>query len=995
MQHARGAVLASRVVTLEAAHQGASPAVRRGIAHGAEERHRAAAEVGPGREREAWLEAGAVRARLPLGLRLEHGVLAAAVDAREQAAGQVRLARDIDVYEEGALGHEPFDNAFGWTFCRRHGLCSRAMTRRLAAFALLLLRAGLGFAAEPPAFRLPDGATPLAYDARVAIDPGAERFSGEIAIRVRLERPTARVWLNATQLDIEAATVTQGENAATARIEPGGEDFVAIASTAQPFAAGEATIALRYSGRLDARATRGLFRQKEGEAWYVISQFESLSARRAFPCFDEPRWKTPWRLTIDAPAADTVASNTAEMIAYDVPERTGWRRHDFARTPPLPTYLVSLAVGPFDVVDGGEHGLRPTPLRYLAPRARAAEARFAREATPRLLGILEEYFGTPFPFEKLDAVAIPATEGFGAMENAGMITYSSALLLARAFEETVPFRRRYASVAAHEMAHQWFGDLVTLAWWDDTWLNEAFATWMADKALATYQPAWERGWWKGERRRRALQADRLAAARRVHNAVATRDDVWGAFDRITYDKGAEVLAMFEASLGPERFRAAVRAYLKAHAGGSATSAEFFAAVAEASGRREATLDAFRAFVEQPGAPLIDVALDCGTQRPALALVQQRLRPVGSRAPELRWTTPACFRYRADGALHEQCAEVPNGATRLELEAAKSCPDWVAANAHGTGHYVARYAVPTLQRLVDHVTELPEDEAVALAGDAALFARAGLISLDHAILLASTLLHHPAAGVKQGAVALLDALPDAWLDARERRSKAEVMARQLVPLAHRIGWVERARDGDDVRELRTALLPLAARAETRETLRMHARELALRWLVRHASIPAAIARPVLASAARFADGTTFARLEAALDAERDRRDRDLLVAALAAVRDPALRSRVLARLLDERLDGREALALARQLLEDEANRGAAFEFVRANFDALVRRVPPDSAAQLITPLAELCTVQDRDAFAAFFGPRAADLRGGAKRYAEALESIELCVAARAR
>ncbi len=181
-------------------------------------------------------------------------------------------------------------------------------------------------------------------------------------------------------------------------------------------------------------------------------------------------------------------SNTAETSAGDVPDRAGWKRHLFAQTKPLPAYLVALGVGPFDIVDGGTAGSTPTPLRYVTPHGRGAEAAAAREITPAMLRVLEDYFGTPFPFPKLDSVVIPATVNFGAMENAGMITYQSTLMLARPFEDTATFRRRYAGVGAHEMAHQWFGDLVTLAWWDDTWLNEAFATWMAYKVLDAYQP---------------------------------------------------------------------------------------------------------------------------------------------------------------------------------------------------------------------------------------------------------------------------------------------------------------------------------------------------------------------------------------------------------------------------------------------------------------------------------------------------------------------------
>ncbi len=865
---------------------------------------------------------------------------------------------------------------------------------RLPGLLALLASTAL-FAADPapPAFRLGDAAAPIDYDAHLAIDPGSSGFNGVIRIRMRVTGATPVLWLNAAGLGIDEAQFAQGARAIDVRVVPGGEDFVGFEARGEPFAAGEALATIRYHGPVDALATRGLFRQKEGGEWYVFSQLEAISARRAFPCFDEPQWKTPWRLTVDAPASDKVTSNTPEEAASDVAERPAWRRHVFAPTRPLPSYLVALAVGPFDIVDGGKGGAGPTPLRYVVPKGRASDVRVAREITPRLVGILEEYFGTPFPFPKLDTVAIPATVNFGAMENAGMITYTSSLLVARPFEESLGFRRRYASVAAHEMAHQWFGDLVTLAWWDDAWLNEAFATWMANKALDGYEPDWNRGWWRGYRRRRALEADRLASARRVRNPVLAKTDIWGAFDHITYDKGGEVLSMFEAWLGPERFRKGVRDYLAGHAEGNATSRDFFAALGEASKHPREALAAFGAFIEQPGAPQLDVALRCEVDAASIEVDQHRFRPVGSSAPDSRWTTPACFRYRADGGVHEQCFEISNGPHRFALAGAKTCPDWIVGNADGVGDYLPRYDPVLLGRIGQHLSEVPEAEAVAFAGDAALLARTGLLPLDAALDLAGPLLRHPSAGVKQGGVALLDRLRDEWLSPPLLAAKREVIEREVLPLARRVGWVERERDAQDLRELRVALLPYATRHEDRDTLKMHARELALRWLVKRDSVAATMVEPVLETAGRFADAAIYERLEAAMTGARDRRERAQLQQALARVRDPRLRDRALALALDDRLDGRDALDLLEHALEDDANRAAAFDFVRGHFDALVAKLPPETPGQLATPLGELCTSAERDAFAAFFRERSPRFLGGPKRYAEALESIDQCIVAR--
>jgi len=846
---------------------------------------------------------------------------------------------------------------------------------------------------QPPAFRLGDGAAPLDYDLHLAIDPGASTFSGAIRIHLRFERETAVLWLDSTGLDLDSVEVVQGARKVDVRVVNGGEDFVGLAASGAPFAPGEAMVTIAYRGPLEPLATRGLFRQNEGGDWYVLSQFEAIYARRAFPCFDEPRWKTPWRVTIDAPGADIVTSNMPEERGTTLAKPAGWRRHVFQPTPPLPSYLVAMAVGPFDTVSAGSVAASHTPLGFVAPRGRGAQLAAARESTPALLAILEDYFGSPFPFAKLDMVTIPATVSFGAMENAGMITLQENLLLARPWEDTLAFRRRYASVAAHEMAHQWFGDLVTLEWWDDAWLNESFATWMSRKALEGYKPEWERGWWRGYERRRALEADRLASARAIRNPVLAKTDIWGAFDHITYEKGGEVLAMFESWLGPDRFRAGVRDYLARHAQGSAGADDFFDALARASAHPDAARAAFTAFIEQPGVPQVDLALHCEGDAPAIEATQHRFRPVGSSAPEMQWTTPACFRYRADGALHEQCSELTNGTHAYPLAGAKSCPDWIVGNADGAGDWLPRYEKSLRARIVDHLSEVPEAEAVAFAGDAALLARSGLLAIEDAIPLAASLLHHPSAGVRQGGVALLESLEDGWLTRAQLDTKLDVVQREVVPLATRVGWVGRPGDGEELRELREELLPFAARYEKRDTLRMHARELALEWIARRDSVDATMVEPVLIAAGRDADAPVYGRLEAALFAARDRHDRRELLIGLAHVRDPVLRGRMLSLAMDDRLDGREALDLLEKALEDDDNRMATFDFVRAHFDALVAKLPPDTPLALATPLGDLCTPQARATFADFFRDRAPRFLGGPKRYTEALESIDLCIAAK--
>jgi alanyl aminopeptidase len=864
-------------------------------------------------------------------------------------------------------------------------------------FPAIALANGVLAQPSPPAFRLGEAAAPISYHAQLAIDPKQAEFDGQIRIELKFNRAVPLVWLNGTDLAIESAEFQQGERRIAVNVVPGGEDFIGFEAKGAPFAAGPATAVIRYRGKIEAVATEGLFRQEEKGEWYVVSQFEAIYARRAFPCFDEPGWKTPWRITIDAPAGNEVVSNTPEILASDLSGRAGWTRHDFATTKPLPAYLVAMAVGPFDVVDGGTAGANKTALRYFAPKGRGAETRFAKEATPRLLELLEQYFGIPYPFEKLDAVVIPQTVGFGAMENVGMITYASHLLLATPREETVRFRQRYVSVGGHEIAHMWFGNLVTLAWWDDTWLNEAFASWMAPKVVAGYRPEWDNGINLGYARTNAIGADRLASARRIRNSVEAKTDVNGAFDSITYEKGSAVLSMFETWFTPQKFREGVKLFLTRHEYGNATSEDFVRALGEASGQGAAALKTFNAFIEQPGMPLIDVSLDCGARAASIEVLQRRFRPVGSTAPEAQWITPVCFRYPGASGLETRCEDITNGRHAIALPSSSACPEWVLGNAGGRSHYLPRYDASLSRQLRAKLPGLPADEAVTLMVDAGHLSGSGLMSRSEALAWADAGFGHPSPIVRMYAVELLHKQRDGWLAPGEARAKREIIARRVQPLARELGWLEKDGESDDIRALRPALLLYAAETEEGSLLRSQARDLVLAWLRDREAVPASTTRQVLETAARFADEATYARLEAAAVASEDRRERSHLFNALGRARDPKLRARALGLALQkngetERVNGRDARELLVYALGDDTNRRAAMDFVRSNFPAIVAKLPKHSPAYLMVPMAELCTRDDREAFATFFKDRAADFDGGPLNYRQSLESIDLCIAA---
>jgi len=873
--------------------------------------------------------------------------------------------------------------------------------QKLLLAGLLGLALSLAAVAEPvnpktaPTFRLGDAAAPLGYQARLAVDPDSERFEGEIRVRMRIARSTPMVWMHARKLEIVSAEFRQGTRTIAVTSTLGGNEFVGFETKGEPFAPGEAEATIRYTGSIDTLSTRGLFKQRSAGDWYVVSQFEADSARFAFPCFDEPGWKTPWQLTIDAPGSMVVVSNTPETGVSDTPGRTGWKRHAFATTKPLPSYLVALAVGPFEIVDGGTAGRNKTALRYLAPKGRGAEMRWVKESTPRVLEILEDYFGMPYPFEKLDTVTVGQAVNFGAMENVGMITYVETLLLAKPNEETPAFRRRYVAVGAHEIAHMWFGNLVTLAWWDDTWLNESFASWMGDKTVTAFNAEWGANYWRSATRNRALLADRLPTARPLHNPVVKKDDIDASFNRLTYDKGAQVLSMFEGWLTPERFRHGVRQYMADRAYGSATSRDFFRAVGDAADKRDAALAAFSTFVNQPGAPMMDAALRCDGKGPAVLDVEQSaFRPAGARASSAAWTTPACVAYETGGAVRTQCAEVVNGKAAINLSGTQACPSWVAWDS---GYYVMRPDAALAARNLPTLTGWPDKQAVPYVNDASLMQRSGVIGLDRALLVYKAALAHKAPSVRRAAVEALKATNPEHVIGSAKTTRAAIDHDVVLPLARGMGWIEKPGDTDEERDLRFVLLPYSADHAGDAALRAEARDLARRWLRDRGGADAMMVTPILETAARFADAETHAAFEAEAVATQSLRDRRQILAALAVVRDPALRPKALGLALDKRggqevMNGRETLQFLQDALEDDGNRNAALAYVREHFDALAAKLPPETPGQIVRSVDRLCTAEDRALTASFFKDRNARYVGGPRRLEQALEAVDLCIAA---
>jgi alanyl aminopeptidase len=663
----------------------------------------------------------------------------------------------------------------------------------------------------------------------------------------------------------------------------------------------------------------------------------------------------------------------------------------FAPTRPLPSYLVAVAVGPFDFVDAGKAGKNHIPVRIVAPKGKANQAKYAAEVTATIIDRLENYFGIPFPFDKCDNVAIPLTFGFGAMENAGMVTYAQNLILSDPAIDTEQRRRMYPGVAAHELAHQWFGDLVTLAWWDDTWLNEAFATWTSSKILAEWKPEWHSRLADLGGKFGAMGEDSLVAARKIRQPIVTKDDISNAFDGITYQKGANVIRMFESWVGEQKFQAGVTAYLKRYSYKNARVSDFLDSIA-ATGQPQLTR-AFSTYLEQPGFPLISVKLNC-TAAPTLSFTQKRYLPAGSTGNASQvWQTPVCVRYQTAQGDRKECFLLDKPAADFRLTHATSCPATLSANAGAAGNYIIRYDSAMLPKLLagDYLTAA---ERMTLLNDLTSLLNSGEIQQGEVLTAAAAFAKAPERQIvrlAQGAIGETRRfLPTALFPNYARYVQATFGDR-----ARRLGWSAKPGEDPDVALERASLVPFVASQGDDAALRDEARRLAAEWLKSRKGIDANMVNPALTVAAQFGDRAFFDTMTAELKKTTDRQQRGRMLTALGSFRDPAIARASLDMLIHSDIDIRESLALLFGPLDQLETEKLPFEFVKANYDELLKRLPTGAGieAGAVLPFVadNACSEASRQEFVSFFEERAPKFTGGRHNYDQVLESIRLCEA----
>lgn len=833
--------------------------------------------------------------------------------------------------------------------------------------------------------RLPPLATPTRYALDLEIDPAEARFGGAARIAVLVPNETSYVVLHASNLDVSSAHAELDgrvvpARASTRRAASGAAPSELVLAFSEPLPAGEAQLVIEYEAPFD-EGLSGLYRVREGDRFYAFTRLEATAARRAFPCFDEPRFKVPFDVSVTVPRAMIAVANAPEVAREEAP--AGRTRFRFATTRPLPTHLVALAVGDLELVSAERYS-RPA-LRAVTTKGNAGMTSLALEAASGLIDELAAWFDVPYPYEKLDLVAAPALAG--AAGGAGLIAVSDDGLLLDGSRSSLLARRAQARLLARALARQWAGDSVTAAGWDDAWVDDGLSTWTSARALERWRPMLGARLDLFAASHEAMDADGLSSARAVR---ATTRGAPSAGER---DKGAAVLAMIEGWIGEDAFQRGVRAYLRDNADESVAAERLLSALDLASGKDVTQLAS--SFAGRAGVPEVSAELTCARGgRWHVELTSQRWRPLGSTLPEddddEPWMIPVCVRAR--GSKTDACAELMAGAPSL-VAGRGGCPSFVHPNAGG-GYYRFTLSGKGFTQLARGHEALDAASRVSLLSSAWAAVRSGAVEAKVLLQVLPAFDDDPTPHVTAQIVQILRGMSDALVDEDARGAFRSFARARLAKRKATLGWAPSAKRPLSVADAlarRSVLRAMADLAEDEDTLR-EAEPIASAWLYDRASVDPDTGALALELASRRAGDARVEQLLAAAKGAPTREDRRVALVALMGFDDERLLGRGLEAVLGEDVRASEVTALLSSALARRATRAVTEAFVRARWRELLERGA--LADELAGAAAVGCSAEEAAERAAFYGPRVEAAEGAGPSLTAALESVSLCAALRA-
>ena len=838
-----------------------------------------------------------------------------------------------------------------------------------------------------PIGKLPGVAHPLSYEVGLKIDPKQDSFSGAVTIEVWLDEPADGLWIHGDDIRVEQITV-QGNTATYEEVLPTG---VSRISFGQTYPAGQVRIVIAYEADFDVNLA-GLFRvEEQGEA-YALAKSESIQARRFLPGFDEPGYKAPFDMTLVVPAGNEAISNTPIKSRTPFREDKTFDQVTFETTRPLSTYLLSVAVGPFDVVEYPDipaNWVRetPVPLRGFARKGRGEDLRASLDITAKMVAAFEEAVQLPYPYKKLDIIAAPQWPS-GATELAGAITYRESRLLIDENSGPAAYSAMLA-IHSHEIAHMWFGNLVTPPWWDDLWLKEAFATWGTPLALTSIEPYGGHEIDATARAIRAMGLDSLASTRAVREPIDRNEDIRNAYDGITYSKGMAVIWMADKYFGEEVFRPALGKYLKAFEDKEADSPDFYEAIGKAT-ETPALTEVFRSFVEQKGVPLLSAEIVAAEAGSSVTLRQSRYRPLGSEIDTgTRWSVPVCVRIGfADRESETKCEIMRGDALKIDIDEDFA---WLLPNANGAGYYRWNQDETGWQSLIDYFNALSPSEALSAVDSAAAAFRSGKGSAEILLGVIEAASQHEDRRVAVAPMAVLESLMEILDD--EGRDSLRAFSGRIYNQAYKD--LKGASTDDDIvlkGRVETFLALVARDRDVRAGLLRDA-DLFLGMESKRKENALSTDRYAVAFTVAVQDGgaPAFDKILATYTELDDPIFAGVAPNALAATRDEELSQRVRSLGLSGELGPRETYALIEGQMRNPQTRTATWNWLQENYAEFVSKVPAQWRRRTPRLATGFCDKSSIEALEALFIDVGDLVPGHERALVQTSENIALCVA----
>ena len=856
-----------------------------------------------------------------------------------------------------------------WNLCIRNLCLKNSWLRNICLSHLCvivaLLVANVPAHADVPDYRITDAFDVTTQKVSLTLDPARDNYTGSTQIQLTVSEATESLslhWLGLTVTDI---TLAQDESARPLAAQAGDWDMHHL-SDGQAIEPGDYTLSMRFSGDYSTDAL-GLYKVSQGEVNYLFTQFESMYGRRAWPMVDEPDSKIPWDLTITAPADQMVAVNTPLKSQT---EADGWITHEFMTSKPMPSYLVALTVGEFDITP--IPGMRMAANIY-SPKGTGHLTGYSRDITPGILEALEAYFGSEYPYRKLDFVAAPDF-AFGAMEHPGLITFRVEALLNG---DTPPpsIATWSTKTIVHELAHQWYGNLVTMAWWDDLWLNEAFANWMDVKISRSLFPELRQDLEMSQYT--AFGSDASATSKAIRREVKTEEDALIGMG-LNYTKGGALLDWIEQAMGEEAFRAGIRRYMKENAWGNATADVLWRTLE--SGTDFAVADFANDFLNQPGFPLVTVARD-GT------ISQARYAMLDVDVPPLQWTVPLTMKVSKDGEISTITHTLKSGDAPVALEALKGT-DWVLPTAGGIGYFIWAIDESQYEALIADLSKLTARERLAVRSNAWRLLGADALGMNTFLQLIEVLLQDPEDKLVDSGLRGMTNVVGQYQNTPLEPQMAQWVAQTLAPLLDEIGVMPKASDSLSRRLLRRRAVSLQAVYGEDKALREELAAVADQWLEDPSSVDSDIAALGLrVKASYFGDKALVDRYIATYQNTEDATVKRNLRSAFG-FRDPEAVTHTLERLVEGPIVSGDYTYALYSLFSASRDKPFIYRELGKQWEDLVDRVPENSQLDIPTwTNASACDATDLEVTQAFYKERDPRFKANLDK---AIETSRTCI-----